>query len=102
MASSVAAMLVSFWMTLRQLPGSGALRLRYELKPELSALRVASLRERVGWDPREDRYDKILGSTYRWAGCFAASRLIGYVDVVSDGVDDAFVRDLMFTPGTGA
>lgn len=71
---------------------------RYEHNPDLEAIQVGRLREAVGWDARIDKYQRILGSTYLCATCFLKDDLVGYVDVVSDGVDDAYVRDLMVHP----
>ena len=70
----------------------------YEQNPNLEAVQIGRLREAVGWDARVDKYQRILGSTYLCAACFFKDDLVGYVDVVSDGVDDAYVRDLMVHP----
>ena len=71
---------------------------RFELKPELSPEQVADLRTSVGWDAALDLYRRSLGRTYAWAGCFVEEQLIGYADVVSDGVADAYIRDLVVHP----
>ncbi len=71
---------------------------RYEYNPNLEATQVGRLREAVGWDARIDKYQRILGNTYLCAACFYADVLVTYVDVVSDGVDDAYIRDLMIRP----
>ena len=56
------------------------------------------MREAVGWDARVEKYQIILGNTYLRAACFHGDELVGYVDVVSDGIDDAYMRDLMVDP----
>ena len=71
---------------------------RYEYNPILEATQVGELREAVGWDARIEKYQRILGNTYFCAACFHEGELVGYVDVVSDGVDDAYMRDLMVHP----
>ena len=71
---------------------------RYEYNPKLTAIDVGRLREAVGWDARVEKYQRILGNTYICAACFHGDELVGYVDVVSDGVDDAYMRDLMVNP----
>ena len=71
---------------------------RYEVDPDLEAIQVGQLREAIGWDARLDKYQRILGNTYLCVACFFKGSLVGYVDVVSDGVDDAYVRDLMVHP----
>ena len=73
-------------------------RYRFQLRPELSPEQVADLRVSVGWDAALDLYRSSLGRSFAWAGCFAQGQLIGYADVVSDGVADAYVRDLVVHP----
>jgi len=74
------------------------MNLRYEEKPGLTPEQVAALRESVGWDGISELYEKILGTTYFCVGCFDGDTLVGYVDVVSDGVCDAYIRDLVVHP----
>jgi ribosomal protein S18 acetylase RimI-like enzyme len=65
---------------------------RYEYTPNLKAEQVASLRESVGWDARVGKFKKKLGNTYFCVACLKDDRLVGYLDVVSDGIDDAYIR----------
>ncbi len=74
------------------------MELRYEYTPNLKAEQVARLRESVGWDARVEKFKKKLGNTYFCVSCFAENRLVGYLDVVSDGIDDAYIRDLVVHP----
>ena len=71
---------------------------RFELKPSLKPEEIGRLRVMIGWDEALDLYRQTLGSTYVWAGCFCGDELVGYVDVISDGVADAYIRDLMVHP----
>ena len=71
---------------------------RYEYNPRIAAIQVGKLREAVGWDARVEKYQRILGNTYLCVACFHGDELVGYVDVVSDGVDDAYMRDFMVHP----
>jgi len=71
---------------------------RYEYTPNLTAEQVADLRESVGWDGRVEKFRKKLGHTYFCVACFKDDRLVGYLDVVSDGIDDAYIRDLVVHP----
>jgi len=73
--------------------------LRFEENPLLKAEQVAGLRKAVGWDGRTEKYQRILGNTYFSAACFADDQLVGYVDTVSDGIEDAYIRDLAVHPG---
>lgn len=71
---------------------------RYEYTPDLKAEQVASLRESVGWDARVEKFKKKLGNTYFCVACLKDDSLVGYLDVVSDGIDDAYIRDLVVHP----
>ena len=71
---------------------------RFELRPNLLPEQVAELRMSVGWDAALDLYKRSLCRTYAWAGRFVEQQLIGYGDVVSDGVGDAYIRDLVVHP----
>jgi GNAT superfamily N-acetyltransferase len=73
--------------------------LSYKVDAPITAKQVADLRESVGWDRREEQHERILNNTWRRVTCHDDTRLVGYVDVISDGVDDAFVRDLIVHPG---
>lgn len=72
--------------------------MQYQLNPVLQADDIAALRVKVGWDSRNEQLKCILGKTYLTAACFDNSRLVGMIDVISDGVDDALIRNLMVDP----
>ncbi len=72
--------------------------MQYQLNPFLKVEDVAALRIKVGWDSRKEQLQCILGKTYLSAACFDNSRLVGMIDVISDGVDDALIRNLMVDP----
>ena len=72
--------------------------LRFAYSPVLEAQQVADLRISVGWDGRVEKYKKKLGRSYLCVACFDTGMLVGYADVVSDGVDDAYVRDVIVHP----
>ena len=72
--------------------------LRYLVNPEVDAGELSFLRKAVGWDERKHKLEKIVGCTYLSVACYDKQRLVGYVDVLSDGVDDAFIRGLMVDP----
>lgn len=75
------------------------MRLFYQLNPELKVTDIADLRCEVGWEPREDKIEKTIDQIYLTAACFDGSCLVGYVEVISDGVEDALVRNLLVHPG---
>ena len=74
------------------------MELRYEYSPHLTPEQVADLRLSVGWDGRVEKYKKKIGNSYLWVTCFDNDSLIGYADVVSDGIDDAYIRDVIVHP----
>lgn len=74
------------------------MRLNYVENPDLQAQEIAALRTAVGWDAREEKLQKIVGCTYMTAACQDENLLVGFVDVISDGVDDAFIRNLLVHP----
>lgn len=74
------------------------IKFRYEINPELNVEQITNLRESVGWNKMHEYYQKIIGKSYFNIGCFLDNQLIGYIDVLSDGVIDAYIRDLMVIP----
>jgi len=72
--------------------------LLYVENPELDAAVVAELRAKVGWDARKEQLENILGSTYLTVACFDDNDLVGIIDVISDGIDDALIRNLVIHP----
>ncbi len=72
--------------------------MQYVVNPELKAVDVATLRSAVGWEARKDKLEKTIGFTYMTVACFDGEYLVGFVDVISDGVDDALVRNLLVHP----
>ena len=78
--------------------GKIGMALSYEYSPRLTPQQIADLRLSVGWDGRVEKYQKKLGKSYLWVACFDNEKLVGYADVVSDGVDDAYIRDVIVHP----
>ena len=84
--------------TCREKKGIIEVDIRLVENPDLKAEDVAALRKAVGWEARVERLRKILENTYFYAGCFHKGRLVGYLDVVSDKIDDAYIRNLAVHP----
>ena len=60
---------------------------------------IEDLRETVGWDRSEGTYRDILKRHYAYYTVREADgRLIGYLSVLSDGISNAFLLDLMVHP----
>jgi GNAT superfamily N-acetyltransferase len=60
---------------------------------EIEALRVA-----VGWDRFENKYERIIPNSYTHFAIRTAGALVGFLNVISDGIGDAFLVDLMVQP----
>jgi GNAT superfamily N-acetyltransferase len=60
---------------------------------------IESLRVAVGWDGMEGRYGRILPGLYaHYSVREESGNLVGFLSVLSDGVGDAFLLDLMVRP----
>lgn len=60
---------------------------------------IEDLRETVGWDRSEDTYQEILNRHYTYYIVRNEdNQLIGYMSVLSDGISDAFLLDLVVHP----
>ncbi len=74
------------------------MNLRYIKNPAIDPEELAALRTAVGWDARKESIEKTAGKTYMNAACYDGDRLIGFVDVISDAVEDALIRNLIVHP----
>ena len=59
---------------------------------------IAALRMAVGWDSCAGEYEKILPRLFAYFTARQNGKLVGFVSVISDGVADAFLVDLMVHP----
>ncbi|MFH1616150.1 MAG: GNAT family N-acetyltransferase [Planctomycetota bacterium] len=59
---------------------------------------IALLRTAVGWDSCAGEYEKILPRLFAYFTARQNDALVGFVSVISDGVSDAFLGDLMVHP----
>ena len=72
--------------------------MRYEFDAPIPAAALADLRQSVGWNRMErELADAQLHNTFQLC-CFDGAQLIGYAAVVSNGVTDAYIQDLMVHP----
>ncbi len=65
---------------------------------QLAGSAVEELRVRVGWDGMQGYYQQILLRSYAHFSIQQDGQLIGFVNVISDGIADAFLVDLMVHP----
>lgn len=66
----------------------------HEIKPE----EIESLRTIAGWDKMEGKYALILPKLYTYYSVRIENELVGFLSILSDGVGDAFLLDLMVHP----
>jgi ribosomal protein S18 acetylase RimI-like enzyme len=64
----------------------------------LTGAQIEDLRVAVGWDRMAGRYDRILVRAYSYFSISQTNQLLGFVNVISDGIGDAFLVDLMVHP----
>ncbi len=70
----------------------------YIFDAPISPAVLADLREAVGWNRMEaDLADESLCNSFHLC-CFDGETLIGYAAVVSNGVTDAYIQDVMVHP----
>jgi ribosomal protein S18 acetylase RimI-like enzyme len=64
----------------------------------VTGAQIEALREAVGWDRMAGMYDLILSRSYTHFSVRDNIQLVGFVNVISDGIGDAFLVDLMIHP----
>ena len=72
--------------------------IRFEIKGNVQPEQIAELRKSVGWNGMEVSLRKSLANSYFYICCFDDDKLIGYLDVVSNGVTDAYIQDVTVNP----
>lgn len=65
---------------------------------KVDPIEIENLREAVGWDRQEGKYTKILAKSYAYYTVRNNEELIGFMNIISDGIADAFLVDLMVHP----
>ena len=72
--------------------------LDYRISSPIDPERVAALRLSVGWNAMRESLGKLLPRLYLHIGCYDGDELVGFLGVVSDGVCDAYIQDVMVRP----
>ncbi len=72
--------------------------MNYELNKPISVNEIVELRNSVGWNGMKECYNNVLMTSYFHIACYDGNMLIGYIDVVSNGVTDAYIQDLIVNP----
>ncbi|QDR79550.1 GNAT family N-acetyltransferase [Sporomusa termitida] len=72
--------------------------MRYEFSSQVFAKDISELRKSVGWNSMENCYEISLNRSYFYICCYEESKLIGFLDVISNGATDAYIQDVMVNP----
>jgi ribosomal protein S18 acetylase RimI-like enzyme len=72
--------------------------MKYEFSVQVSPQEISELRKSVGWNSMEEYYNDSLKQSYFYICCYEEDNLIGFLDVVSNGVTDAYIQDVMVSP----
>jgi ribosomal protein S18 acetylase RimI-like enzyme len=70
----------------------------YKIKCKIDPKEIAELRKSVGWNGMLESYKKALQNSYFYICCFKDNELIGFLDVVSNGITDAYIQDVIVKP----
>ena len=70
----------------------------YEISCPVDPKQIVELRNSVGWNGLTDWYKKSLQNSYFYICCFDDKELIGFLDVVSNGVTDSYIQDVIVKP----
>jgi ribosomal protein S18 acetylase RimI-like enzyme len=70
----------------------------YKIKCDIDPKQISDLRKSVGWNGMLDSYKKSLLNSYFYICCFNNNELIGFLDVVSNGITDAYIQDVIVKP----
>ena len=72
--------------------------LEYKTNPVASPESIAALRRSVGWGGMEAELRNPALRDYLQIACYDGDELVGFLDVVSNGVTDAYIQDVMVRP----
>jgi predicted N-acetyltransferase YhbS len=70
----------------------------YKINSPILTSAIADIRQSVGWNRMKECYENPLLTSYLHIACYDTENLIGYIDVVSNCVTDAYIQDLMVKP----
>lgn len=72
--------------------------LEYKISCHIMPEQIGELRKSVGWNRMSECYKTSLLKSYFYLCCFDNGELIGFLDVVSNGVTDAYIQDVIIKP----
>ena len=68
------------------------------IKGDVSIESIGALRKSVGWNKMMEYHEKSLQNSYLYICCYENDKLIGFLDVISNGSSDAYIQDVMVSP----
>lgn len=72
--------------------------LEYKMNSQVSPADIAALRRSVGWGGMETELKNPALRDYLRIACYDGDKLAGFLAVVSNGVTDAYIQDVMVRP----
>lgn len=72
--------------------------MEYKMNGKITPRQISELRKAVGWNGMQNSYKLSLKNSYIYFCCFDNDKLIGFLDVVSNGVTDAYIQDVIVHP----
>ena len=72
--------------------------IKYKINFRVKPKELAALRNSVGWNGMESSYKKSLKKSFLNISCFDDAEFVGFIDVISNGVSDAYLQDLVVRP----
>ena len=76
--------------------------LEYQTNPSASPESIAALRRSVGWGGMEAELRNPALRDYLTIACYDGDELVGFLDVVSNGVTDAYIQEVVVPRTTRA
>lgn len=72
--------------------------LEYKMNPKIPPEDIAALRRSVGWGGMEAELGNPALRDYLRIACYDEEKMVGFLAVVSNGVTDAYIQDVMVRP----
>ncbi len=74
------------------------MKIIYELDGTVTDHEIESLRTAVGWDNRTGSFQEARKGLFACITARHRDTLVGFIDILSDGIADAYLQDLMVHP----
>ena len=71
---------------------------KYYLNKKIDVMQLSELCKFVGWNSMESSLNNPKLQCFLSVSAYEGDKLIGYVEVISNGITDAYIQDLMVHP----